>query len=63
MTDEIKPTKLEALKEAAPDLVGVLGLALLTRGLWVWVGESLALTVCGALLITLSVVSIVRGDR
>ena len=30
MTDEIKPPKLEALKEAAPDLVGVLGLVLLS---------------------------------
>lgn len=63
MTDEIKPPKLEALKEAAPDIVGVLGLALLARGLWSWMGEPLALTVCGALLITLSVASIVRGGR
>ncbi|KWV81440.1 hypothetical protein PFLL34_02482 [Pseudomonas fluorescens] len=63
MTEEIKQPKLEALKEALPDLVGVLGLALLTRGLWVWMGEPLALTVCGALLITLSVYSIVRGGR
>lgn len=63
MTEETKPPKLEALKEALPDLVGVLGLALLTRGLWVWMGEPLALTVCGALLITLSVYSIVRGGR
>lgn len=63
MTDEQKPSKREALKEALPDLVGVLGLALLTRGLWAWMGEPLALTVCGALLITLSVVSIVRGGR
>lgn len=63
MTDEIKPPKLEALKEALPDIVGVLGLGMLTRGLWVWMGEALALTVCGALLITLSVVSIVRGGR
>lgn len=63
MTNEIKPPKLEALKEAAPDLVGVLGLVLLTRGLWSWMGEPLALTVCGALLITLSVASIIRGGR
>jgi hypothetical protein len=63
MTDEQKPSKREALKEALPDLVGVLGLVLLTRGLWVWMGEPLALTVCGALLIVLSVVSIVRGSR
>ncbi|MCF5040093.1 hypothetical protein GIW79_06455 [Pseudomonas sp. PA-7-1E] len=63
MTEEIKQPKLEALKEALPDLVGVIGLALLTRGLWAWMGEPLALTVCGALLITLSVVSIVRGGR
>ena len=63
MTDQTKTPKLEALKEALPDLVGVLGLALLTRGLWVWMGEPLALTVCGSLLITLSVYSIVRGGR
>lgn len=63
MTDETKPPKLEVLKEALPDLVGVLGLGLLTRGLWVWMGEPLALTVCGSLLIALSVVSIVRGGR
>lgn len=63
MTDEAKAPKLEVLKEALPDLVGVLGLAMLTRGLWAWMGEPLALTVCGALLITLSVASIVRGGR
>lgn len=63
MTEEIKAPKLEALKEALPDLVGVLGLALLTRGLWAWMGEPLALSVCGALLIALSVASIVRGGR
>ncbi|NUT73537.1 hypothetical protein HNO86_00630 [Pseudomonas sp. C1C7] len=63
MTEEIKAPKLEALKEALPDLVGVLGLALLTRGLWAWMGEPLALSVCGSLLIALSVVSIVRGGR
>lgn len=63
MTDEIKAPKLEALKQALPDIVGVLGLGLLTRGLWSWMGEPLALTVCGSLLIALSVFSIVRGDR
>lgn len=63
MTDETKTLKLEALKEALPDLVGVLGLGLLTRGLWVWMGEPLALSVCGSLLIALSVVSIMRGGR
>lgn len=63
MTDEIKAPKLTALKEALPDVIGMLGLGLLTRGLWAWMGEPLALTVCGALLITLSVVSILRGGR
>ena len=63
MTDEIKAPRLEALKESAPDIIGVLGLGLLTRGLWAWMGEPLALTVCGSLLIALSVVSIVRGSR
>lgn len=63
MTDETKALKLEALKEALPDLVGVLGLGLLTRGLWAWMGEPLALSVCGTLLIALSVVSIMRGGR
>lgn len=63
MTDEITAPKLEALKEALPDLVGVLGLGLLTRGLWAWMGEPLALSVCGSLLIALSVASILRGGR
>ncbi len=63
MTDETKAPKLEVLKEALPDLIGILGLGLLARGLWAWMGEPLALTVCGALLITLSVVSVVRGGR
>ena len=63
MTDEIKAPRLEVLKESAPDIIGVLGLGLLTRGLWAWMGEPLALTVCGSLLIVLAVVSIVRGGR
>ena len=63
MTDVIKVSVSRALKNALPDLVGVLGLGLLTRGLWVWMGESLALTVCGSLLIVLSVASVVRGNR
>ncbi len=61
MSDETVTPKLEALKGSLPDLVGILGLGLLTRGLWAWMGEPLALTVCGSLLIALSVVSIVRG--
>lgn len=61
MSDETVTPKLEALKGSLPDLVGILGLGLLTRGLWAWMGEPLALTVCGSLLIVLSVVSIVRG--
>lgn len=61
MSDETVTPKLEVLKGSLPDLVGILGLGLLTRGLWVWMGEPLALTVCGSLLIVLSVVSIVRG--
>ena len=63
MTNETKPPRLEALKDALPDLVGLLGLVLLTRGLWAWMGEPLALTVCGSLLVILSVASIVRGGR
>jgi len=61
MSDETVTPKLEALKGSLPDLVGILGLGLLTRGLWAWMGEPLALTVCGSLLIVLSIVSIVRG--
>ena len=61
MSDETVTSKLEALKGSLPDLVGILGLGLLTRGLRAWMGEPLALTVCGSLLIALSVVSIVRG--
>ncbi|NBF13081.1 hypothetical protein [Pseudomonas sp. Fl4BN1] len=63
MTNESEAPKLEALKEVLPDLIGVLGLGLLTRGLWAWMGEPLALTVCGSLLIVLSVASVLRGDR
>ena len=63
MTDEHKVPVVGVLKNSLPDLIGVLGLGLLTRGLWVWMGESLALTVCGSLLILLSVASVVRGNR
>ena len=63
MTDKTKAPWHEVLKEAAPDIIGVLGLSLLTRGLWAWMGEPLALTVCGSLLISLSVISVVRGSR
>ena len=63
MTDKTKVPRLEVLKETAPDIIGVLGLCLLTRGLWAWMGEPLALSVCGSLLIALSIVSVVRGSR
>ncbi len=63
MTNENKVPILGVLKEALPDLVGLLGLALLVRGLWVGWGEAVALTACGSLLLVLSVVSVARGGR
>lgn len=58
-----KPSRLERLASAAPDLVGVLGLALLTRGLWAGWGEAVALSVCGTILLGLGIASAVRGAR
>lgn len=65
--DEV-PSSTEApdfarLREALPDAVGLLGYGLLARGLWVGMGEAVALSVCGLILMTLSVVSIFRGGR
>ncbi|MNJ30163.1 hypothetical protein D3C81_1894320 [compost metagenome] len=54
---------LARLRESLPDTVGLIGFGLLARGLWVGFGESVALSVCGAILMILSVVSIVRGAR
>lgn len=54
---------LTRLREALPDAVGLLGYGLLARGLWVGMGEAVALSVCGVILMILSVVSIVRGAR
>jgi hypothetical protein len=58
-----KPSRLALLASAAPDLVGVLGLCLLTRGLWAGWGEAVALSICGAVLLSLALVSVVRGGR
>lgn len=74
MTDQPKPSRLDVLKHAMhlavggvryalPDLVGVLGFGLLTRGLWLWFGEPVALTVIGTALLALAMFSVVRGAR
>lgn len=65
MTDEVnmQPSKLRAMARALPDILGVLGLGLLTRGLWSGWGEAVALSVCGFILLTLSIVSVARGER
>lgn len=74
MTDQPKPSRLDVLKhavhlvvdgirQALPDLVGVLGFGLLTRGLWLWFGEPVALTVVGTALLGLAMFSAVRGAR
>lgn len=54
---------LVRLRESLPDAVGLIGFGLLARGLWVGFGEAVALSACGVILMTLSVVSIVRGGR
>lgn len=63
MTDQPKPSRLELLRQALPDVVGVLGFGLLTRGLWLWFGEPVALTVAGTLLMTLGTYAAWRGGR
>jgi hypothetical protein len=63
MTDQTNPRRLELLRQALPDLVGVLGFGLLTRGLWLWFGEPVALTVVGTLLMILGTYAAVRGGR
>ena len=63
MTDHTKQSGWRSVTAALPDIVGIAGLALLTRGLWLWFGEPAALSVCGALLICLSIASVTRGGR
>lgn len=60
--DEGMPV-LVRLRESLPDAVGLIGFGLLARGLWVGFGEAVALSVCGVILMALSVVSIMRGSR
>lgn len=54
---------LALVRESLPDAIGVLGFALLARGLWVGFGEAIALTVCGSLMLGLSVYSVMRGGN
>lgn len=65
MTTETKAPRcgaaLALVRESLPDAVGILGFGLLTRGLWVGLGEAVALAVCGAMLMGLSVYSAIRG--
>jgi len=63
MTDQINQPRLELLQRALPDVVGILGFSLLTRGLWLWFGEPVALTVCGTLLFAIAALAVMRGDR
>lgn len=63
MTDQTNPPRLESLRQALPDVVGVLGFGLLTRGIWLWFGEPVALTICGALLFALAAFAVTRGGR
>ncbi|MFT0866036.1 hypothetical protein [Pseudomonas sp. CAM1A] len=39
------------------------GFALLARGLWIGMGEAVALSVCGMILMALSAYAVVRGGR
>ncbi len=63
MTDQTKPPRLERLRQALPDVVGVLGFGLLTRGLWLWFGQPVALTVAGTLLLALALWAVMQGGR
>ena len=63
MTDQITLPRLESLRRALPDIVGVLGFGLLTRGLWLWFGEPVALTIAGTLLFALAAFAVTRGGR
>ena len=63
MTDLTNPQRLELLRRALPDVVGVLGFGLLTRGLWLWFGEPVALTVAGTMLFALAALAVTRGGR
>jgi hypothetical protein len=63
MTDQTQPSRLEWLRQALPDVVGVLGFGVLARGLWLWFGEPVALTVAGGLLCALALYAVTRGGR
>lgn len=52
---------LDRLRESLPDVVGMVGFGLLARGLWVGFGEAVALSVCGAILMSLSAYAVIRG--
>tara|TARA_Y100001951_G_scaffold103734_1_gene113265 strand:+ start:7132 stop:7335 length:204 start_codon:yes stop_codon:yes gene_type:complete len=54
---------LARVRESLPDVVGLVGFGLFARGLWLGFGEAVALSVCGGLLMALSVTAIVRGGR
>ncbi|WP_060497710.1 hypothetical protein [Pseudomonas sp. NBRC 111133] len=54
---------LAHLRESLPDIVGMAGFALLARGLWIGMGEAVALSVCGMILMALSAYAVVRGGR
>lgn len=63
MTDQTKVSRLHGLKPALPDVVAVFGFGLLTRGLWLWLGEPRALTITGTLLLVLALLAVLRGDQ
>ena len=52
---------LARLRDSLPDVVGWVGFALLGRGLWLGMGEAVALSVCGGILMALSAYSVIRG--
>lgn len=54
--------KLALVRESLPDAVGLVGFALLARGLWVGLGEAVALGVCGVILMSLAAFAVLRGD-
>lgn len=54
---------LSRARDLLPDAVGLVGFGLLARGLWAGFGEAVALSVCGVILMALSVASVLRGGR
>lgn len=66
MTDPIQSPRLRFFQRAMPDvcdIVAIGGFGVFTKGLWMWFGQPVALTVAGSLLMILGTYAAVRGGR